>query len=221
MLALPNKIRFEINWQTLAKCTQADSGASTNTGGVISSVKLRSQFYHIPQMKRTQRYQRIQHPLGLATKHVTIETHRREPLTSGAIGIQRIKLRNIKNDTIYMRVVARTTADVDGDAAVGVNLWNFQNIDNIEIDDNGTRVTTAWLGSDSNAEASDLIWGPRLNAGVSNRNKYFPGQRIYILPLAEPSLVKKSDDDAFGSRAIAKLVPFFVNPLIIPQVQQP
>lgn len=203
-LALPNKVRFEFNWQTLAKCTQADALASTNTGGVISSVKLRTQFYHVPQMKRTARYQRIQHPLGLATKFSSIETHRREGLTSGAIGIQRIKLRNIKNDTYMLRVVARTTADVDGDAAVGVNLTNFKTIDLLELDDNGSRVTTAWLATDSNAEASDVLWGPRLNPTVCNRNKFFMGQPIYILPLCEPSLIKKSDEDAFGSRAIAK-----------------
>jgi hypothetical protein len=95
---LPNKLTVRITWQTLIKCTEATSGASSVVGGIISNPILCIQFTHLMQADRNNLYKMCMNPKGVVTKTTSIEYHRRETIPSGINGDFRIKLKNIKND---------------------------------------------------------------------------------------------------------------------------
>jgi hypothetical protein len=209
MVAVPNKIRVEITWNTLAKIVQADASASaiTAASNPISAVSLKCQFYHMQQDERNRRFAMVNAPKGLAKKISTVEYHLRENIATVASAPSTIKIpcRNIKNDTYKIVILLRLQADVDGTNTTGAFPQNIQLPDQVYMEDNGARITKIWTYTNTitgNTAPSYNLYTDNVEQGMKNpQMATFP---FIILEFCHNKLMDKQRDDSFGSRGMGK-----------------
>ena len=78
MIALPNKIRMDIQWNSQARVIQDSVPGTTATGGLISNVFCRCEFVH---RKSVDQFQQV-HAQPLNTKIFGFEYHRHENINA-------------------------------------------------------------------------------------------------------------------------------------------
>ena len=150
MIALPNKIRMDIQLNTQARVIQDIVPGTTATSGLISNVFCRCKFVHRKSVDRDREFQQV-HAQPLNTKIFGFEYHRRENVDAnsalGTIITNRVKLRNIKNDAVQIYATLCNQVDVDGSTSGTLNPFNFQDLPQLTfwLEDNGTQITDFFI----------------------------------------------------------------------------
>jgi len=199
MIALPNKIRVDVQFNPLSKCLKTSSTVLTPLVA-ISNMFLRVHMHHFEHQKRGKRFSETNTGNGVATKMLTREYHQRQ-LLSPLTKTQTYRIRNIKNSVTEFTFFVRAQSDVDTQATL--NPWNFIRPSRFWFQDNGQQVTNKIEIKDSTDGSTAAAWG--LN---------FYRQRIHPVGVVAPNLptmtfleeelTEASENDAHGSRYFAK-----------------
>jgi hypothetical protein len=200
MVALPNKIRMDIQWNLQSKVIQDAVSGTTATGGLISTVFCRCEFTHRKSMDRDREFQQV-HAQPLNWKYWSYEFHRRENVnanaSTGLVNPVKIQLRNIKNDSVQIYATLRNQSDVDQTTSGTVNPYNFLDFTGMQfwLEDNGTQITDYWT-LDKYARYIET-------------GRAYPGHEpgtwnFMVINLVQPEMLLASEDDCYGSRCISK-----------------
>jgi hypothetical protein len=116
MVAMPNKIRVEVNYKTLDKCMRDSASVTT----AITAGKLRCFYTHLLHDNRKIKYNQVHTGAGVGVKTITSEYHLRESLTTTAspTGRVTVRLRNIKNSVVALYNIIRLVSNVDTTATL-------------------------------------------------------------------------------------------------------
>ncbi len=188
MFALPNKLRIEVTFKSLASITQTDG---TSPACTISDVKLRSYWLHLKEVDRKAVWLMTRTKLGYSLKVTDYEEHIDETIASGTT-TWTLKLKNFKNACINLIGWLRTSAQIDNTDA-SRDLFNYVAPPDFYLRDSGNRVT-------------DIIEAPwslyRYNHDMYPKSQ--AGLPFLLYSFCPKQYVEASEDDCYGSRNLGK-----------------
>lgn len=206
MIALPNKVRIEVEFDSLANICEYDGTSPTCS---ITALKLRCHFVHLKQEDRTALYQQVNMGKGIIFKGSSVEFHNRETVGSGAeegaAYTQRLRLRNIRNAVYELTGIIRLKSSVDTATTRNLSLQEFPS--RWRLEDNGTAVTDTIEFDDSTAGHN---FGEYHDNQIAHPN-HKKGLKYLKMFFCPKQYVEKSEDDCYGSRNMSK----YNNPEIV------
>lgn len=206
MIALPNKIRVEVEFNALQDICEFDGSSPACT---LSALKLRCHFVHLKQEDRNALYQQVNMGKGIIFKGNSVEFHQKEPIVapgvSGGFYSYRLRLRNIRNAVYELTGIIRQQRFVDVGSTR--NLLSHEYPSRWRLEDNNTAVTDTVEFVDS---AAGFNFGEYKDNTEAHPN-HKKGMKYLKMFFCPKQYIEKSEDDCYGSRNISK----YNNPEIV------
>lgn len=194
MIALPNKLRIEVELAALTDICQYD-GTGVTPACTVNSVKLRTHYVHMKQEDRTALFQKVM-AKGIYNKICTGEYHWKEIVAANQTKFP-LRLRNIRNASY--RIVGHMVAQSSIDSASSRDFSAYILPARIYMTDNGTAVTDTVECNDATNNFNYNL----LNKRIAHPN-HKSGLNTFELYFCPKQFVEKSEDDCYGSRNISK-----------------
>jgi len=194
MIALPNKLRIEVDIAPLTEICQYD-GTGYSPACTLTNLKLRCHYVHLKQEDRTALFQQVMSK-GIMTKISTGEYHWKENIDANLTSFP-FRLRNIRNASyrIVGHIIPKSAVDSPASRDFSNNVLPAR----IYMTDNGTAVTDTVECNDATATFNYNL----LNKRLAHPN-HKTGMNTFELFFCPKQFVEKSEDDCYGSRNISK-----------------
>jgi len=205
-LALPNKLRVEVYWNTDNQCVHQPLSTGT-TVGAMTNLNLIIEAHHYLEEDRGKLYYDIYDgKMPYQIKTVDWEYEWRYGWIASVVGgnadaSQNMIIRNLRNNSIGLSFKLQYQDHVD--SAQTLDRQKPLPLRSVELDDQGRQVTVVFntIGLSPTANSQSLMLNFENTKSFPNAT---PGSLLYFIKFCPPEYVIASEHNCFGSRNISK-----------------